>query len=109
MLLERWQAGKGLPELEDAGFFARRRIGQALSRSAKGEPLGLEGDDEALYRRYVEAVQVPDARLAALARARAETARDALVAKGVAEGRITVVDPAPPADPGVVIGFRVAG
>jgi hypothetical protein len=105
ILVERWESGEGLPELADAGFLERRRIGQALSRRAKGEPLALEDADRPLYERYVEAVEVPDARLAALATQRAEHVRDALVAKGVVAARLAVEDPAPASQAGVVIGF----
>ncbi|RIL06384.1 MAG: hypothetical protein DCC71_06945 [Proteobacteria bacterium] len=105
MLLERWQAGEGLPELEDAGFFERRRIGQALSARVAGEDAPLEGEDQALYERYVAAVQVPDERLAALATQRAEHVRERLVAKGVPAQRVAVAGVASEGEPGVVVGF----
>jgi hypothetical protein len=102
ILLERWQ---GLPELADASFLARRRLGRALSRRAQGEPLGLEAEDEPLYEQYVTAVEAPDERLAKLATARAER-RATLVAKGVVAARVAVGDPEAESKPGVVVGFR---
>lgn len=106
ILLERWQGGKGLPELADAGFLARRRIGQALSRRANGEPLGLEAEDQPLYERYVAAVEVPEERLAKLATARAERLKARLVEAGVVAARVTVGEPEAESKPGVVVGFR---
>jgi hypothetical protein len=106
ILVEQWSSGKGVPELEDAGFFARRRIGQALERRAKGEPAELEPEDQALFERYVAAVAIPDARLDALANARAERVRALLVEKGVAAARVAVGEPEAEAEPGVVLGFK---
>lgn len=106
ILLERWQGGQGLPELVDASFLARRRIGQALSRRAKGEPLAIEAEDQPLYEQYVAAVAVPDERLAKLATARAEQLKAALIEKGIVAARIAVGDPEAEAKPGVVVGFR---
>ena len=106
ILLERWQGGEGLPELADASFLARRRIGQALSRRAKGESLALEAEDEPLYAHYVAAIPVPDERLAKLATSRAERLKAALVEKGVVAARIAVGEPEAESKPGVVIGFR---
>ena len=40
ILVERWTSGEGLPDVEEASFLARRRIGQALSRLAKGAACG---------------------------------------------------------------------
>jgi Domain of Unknown Function (DUF748) len=109
MLIERWQADDGLPELEGTNILSRRRIGQALARRAKGEPTQLEAEDQALYDRYVASVAVPDERLAALAKSRAEVVRGELVAKGVAAPRLAVGEPEAEATPGVVIAFRSGG
>ena len=106
ILVEQWSAGKGLPELEDASFFARRRIGQALERRAKGKPTELEPEDQALYERYVAAIAIPDARLDALANARAERVRALLVEKGIGAARVAVGEPEAESEPGVVIGFK---
>jgi len=108
ILVERWASGEGLPEIEDASFLARRRVGQALSKRAQGGAADLAPEDQALFDRYVAAVSVPDERLAALAKARAERVRQQLVAKGVAGARIAVGEPEAEAKPGVVIGFKAS-
>ena len=106
ILVEQWSAGKGLPELEDASFFARRRIGRALERRAKGEPAGLEPEDQALLERYIAAIAIPDARLDALAKARAERVRALLVEKGIPAARVAVGKPEAESEPGVVLSFK---
>jgi Domain of Unknown Function (DUF748) len=108
ILVERWASGEGLPDVEEATFLARRRIGQALSRLAKGEPAELAPEDQALFENYVAAVAVPDARLAALANSRAERVRQLLVEKGVVATRVAVGEPEVDAKPGVVIGFKAS-
>ena len=108
ILVERWASGEGLPEVEEATFLARRRIGQALSKRAKNEPAELAPEDQALFEKYVAAVAVPDERLAALAKARAERVRQLLVEKGVAAARVAVGEPEAEAKPGVVIGFKAS-
>jgi hypothetical protein len=108
ILVERWASGAGLPELDDASFLARRRVGQALSKRAKGEAAELAPEDQALFDRYVAAVPVPDERLAALAKSRAERVRQLLVEKGVAAGRVAVGDAEAESKPGVVIGFKAS-
>jgi hypothetical protein len=108
ILVERWTSGEGLPEVEEATFLARRRIGQALSKRAKGESAELAPEDQALFEKYVAAVTVPDERLAALAKARAERVRQLLVEKGVVASRVAVGEPEAEAKPGVVIGFKAS-
>jgi len=108
ILVERWTSGEGLPEIEDVSFLARRRVGQALSKRAQGEAAELAPEDQTLFDRYVAAVPVPDERLVALAKARAERVRQQLVGKGVAAARISVGEPEAEAKPGVVIGFRAS-
>jgi hypothetical protein len=106
ILVEQWSSGKGLPEVEEATFLARRRIGQALSARAKGEPVEVDAEDQALFDKYVAAVAIPDARLTALATARAERVRALLVAKGIVATRVAVGEPEAESKPGVVIGFK---
>lgn len=106
ILVEQWSAGKGLPELEDVNFLVRRRIGQALSRRAKGEPAELDPEDQPVYERYVAAIAIPDARLNALATARAERVRALLVEKGIVATRVAVGEPEAESKPGVVVGFK---
>lgn len=106
ILTERWKAGEGLPDVEDSGFLARRRIGQALVRSSEGKKAELSGEDQALYERTVAAVQIPETRLAALARGRAERARALLLAQGVAVSRVAVGDPEAEGAPAVVVGLQ---
>jgi hypothetical protein len=111
ILAERIAAGEGLPEIpEGAGFLARRRIAHALEARARGEEGPLDPEDQAHLDRYVAAVQVPDERLAALARARSEAVKAAAVSDfGVDPGRLAIGDPAPAGDPGVVLELAAAG
>ena len=106
MLVERVAAGDGLPDLDDAGFLARRRVSQALERKGKGAPTKLEGEDQVLYDRYIASMQVPAARLDALARQRAEKALALLLGKGVAATRVTVGDREAEGEAAVVLSFR---
>jgi hypothetical protein len=109
LLVERWQRGEGLPELEGTSLLSRRRIGQALGRRAAGGATGLDPEDQVLYERYVAAVAVPDERLAALAAARAALVRDQLAARGIAAARLELREPASEATPGVVIAIGGGG
>lgn len=109
VLVEGWQRGEGLPELEGAGLLARRRIGAALERRAAGAAAQLDPDDQALYERYVAATAVPRERLDDLAAARAARVRDELVARGVAAERIELGEPAAEGPPGVVLSLEPAG
>jgi len=81
ILAERAAAGQDMPEadVEGAGFIDRLRLGSALGDHAGGEPLELEGDRRALLEAWKRTVEVPAERLDALARARAEAARRALL------------------------------
>jgi uncharacterized protein DUF748 len=105
ILIEKRKAGQDLPQIEGTNILSRRRIGQALDRRGKGGATELDAEDQALYDRYVAAIAVPDERLAALAKSRAEFVRDALVAKGVPTPRVRVGEPESESKPGVVIGF----
>lgn len=106
MLVERVAAGDGLPDLDDAGFLARRRVSQAFERKGKGAPTKLDGEDQALYDRYVASVEVPATRLDALAKQRAEKAKALLLGKGVAASRVTVGDRESEGEAAVVLSFR---
>jgi hypothetical protein len=107
MLVERVAADLGLPELEGAGFFARRRVQGALAERGRGEAGPLEPEDQALLARYVEATEVPAERYAGLARRRAEALRD-LLATSLAPARLAVEVAPDPLAPGVVTELRVA-
>jgi len=110
VLIERVAADQDLPELEDAGFFARRRVRGALEARGRGEAGVLEPEDEALLARYREATEVAAERYAELARRRAEALRDVLAtAHGLAPERLAVEAPPGPAAPEVVLELRVAG
>jgi hypothetical protein len=95
--------GEGLPELEGAGLFARRRLSSALRERAKGGAGPLEPADEALLSRYLEAQDVPIERHEALAQARAQSVVDALISAGATAGSLTVGAPERADTPGVVI------
>jgi hypothetical protein len=110
ILVERLKTGDGLPDLDGAGFLARRRIGQALlardpSAGGKKQAEPLSKEDQALFDRYVAGVEIPAARLDDLAKRRAENLRALLVARKVAESRIQVAAREPEGGPGVVLGI----
>jgi hypothetical protein len=107
-LIERLSAGGDLPELEGAGLLARRRVANALRERGRGEPGALEEQDRALLARYAATVEVPEARLAALAQRRAETVREALLAEDVEEDRLSVGEAAASGDPGVLLELQSA-
>lgn len=110
ILAERYAAGEDWPEVEDAGFLARRRIGQALEARGRGESAPLSDEDGALLARYAAAVQLPAERLQALARRRGEAARDAIAAaREIDPRRLQVGDAAGEGDPAVVLEFVASG
>lgn len=110
MLIERVEAGDGLPELEDgAGFLQRRRIAGALADRGRGKPGELDSDDAAMLERYIAAVGVPDERLDALARARAEAVREIAVSDyGVSPTHLILAAAAPSGAPGVLLELAPA-
>jgi len=103
VLQDRAVAGEGLPALEGAGFFARRRLASALRERAEGGEGRLEPADEALLARYVDVQKVPTQRYDALATARAQAVANALSAAGAPEGALTIVTPETADAPGVVV------
>jgi len=108
ILIERIAADRGLPELEDAGFFARRRVQSALAERGRGEAGALEPEDEALLARYRDATEVPAARYADLSRRRAEAVRDVLAtAHALAPARLVPEVGNEAAPPEVVPELRV--
>ncbi|HYC54893.1 MAG TPA: DUF748 domain-containing protein [Candidatus Binatia bacterium] len=106
ILIELQRDDEDLPEVEGAGFLARRRIGQAIDKRAKGKVAELSDEDQALYQRYIAAVEVPKERFDALATARAERVRALLLEKGVAEKRVSIGHIEPAGAPGIVLGFQ---
>jgi hypothetical protein len=109
MLSERVLAGEGLPELEGVGFLQRRRVRGALAARGRGEPGALEPEDEAALARWVAGVAVPPERRSALARARAEAARAALLSAGALEPERVRIGEVEEGDPGVALGLEAAG
>jgi hypothetical protein len=108
ILIERVAADRGLPALDDAGFFARRRVQGALGERGRGEAGALEPEDQALLTRYLEATDVPAERYADLARRRAEAVRDVLAtAHRLAPARLLVEAGSEAAAPEVVPELRV--
>ncbi len=103
VLQDRAVAGEGLPALEGAGFFARRRLASALRERAEGGAARLDPADEALLARYVDAQRVPTQRYDALATARAQAVANALSAAGAPEGALTIGAPETADAPGVVV------
>jgi hypothetical protein len=108
ILIERLAAGGDLPDVEDAGLLARRRVASALGARGRGESGELEEQDEALLARYKATVEVPNANLAALARRRAETVRDALIGEGVDAARREVGETMESGQPGVLLELQSA-
>ncbi len=110
ILIERVESGDGLPELDDgAGFLQRRRLTGALEERGRGEPGELDAEDAAMLERYIAAIDVPDERLTALARARAESVRAIATAEyGAPSTHLLAADPAPPGAPGVLLELTPA-
>jgi hypothetical protein len=96
-------SGDDFPEIADASFFARRRIVAALFNRAKGGNEELGPEDEALLERYVAAQEVSVARFQALAEARAESIRAALLELGVPPEAVSTGTPAPSEHPSVTV------
>ena len=108
ILIERIAADRGLPALDDAGFFARRRVQGALEERGRGEAGALEPEDQALLARYLEATDVPAERYTDLARRRAEAVRDVLAtAHALAPPRVVAEAGSEAAAPEVVPELRV--
>jgi hypothetical protein len=102
LLRERAGTGAALPEVEGAGFFASRRVAEALREGTKD---ALAGEDAALLARMVAAAEVPAERYAALARARAEALRERLVAakRPVEPARVAIAEAFQEGAPGVAL------
>jgi hypothetical protein len=109
LLIERVAADRDLPEVGDAGFFARRRVRGALEARGRGEPGALEPEDAALLARYLEVVQVPAERYTDLAERRAEALREVFAtAHGIEAARLAPAASPEPARPEVALELRVA-
>jgi len=107
ILIERLAAGGDLPEVEDAGFFARRRVRGALEARGRGEAGELEPEDAALLARYRAATEVPPERFAALAHDRAAAVARQLTSEwGLPEEYVRTSDEAETGSPGVRIRFE---
>jgi len=105
ILRDRAVAGGGLPELEGSGFFARRRLASALRERADGGAGVLDPADETLLSRYVETQTVPAERYEALAKARAQSVSDALIAAGAPPNALTIGAAERAEAPGVAVKF----
>ena len=105
-LIDRIKDKQGLPKVDGDGFLVRLRISQILAKRGKGESVPLPAKDQPLFDRYLAAAGNQENRLDQLAKARAEKARDLLVAKGVAAARLNIGEREAPGDAGVVISFR---
>ncbi|HKJ25923.1 MAG TPA: DUF748 domain-containing protein, partial [Myxococcota bacterium] len=107
ILIERIAAGIDLPEVDDAGFFARRRVRGALEARGRGEAGELGAEDAALLARYRDAVEVPPGRFAALARERADAVARRLTGElGLPPEHVRTADEAESEAPGVRIAFE---
>jgi hypothetical protein len=109
VLIERVSGDQDLPELGDAGFFARRRVRGALADRARGETGALEAEDEALLARYLEATDVPAARYTELAGRRAEALRELITTThALPPARIAAEPAAEPGAPAVALELRAS-
>ena len=107
ILHEQIVADADLPPV-DAGFLQKRRLRGALEERADGHPGELDAADREALGRWIASVEVPVSRFEALANARADAVRVALVdGHGVDSGRVRVADPTEGA-PGVVVGLGPA-
>jgi hypothetical protein len=104
LAIERATAGESLPEVEGAGFLARRRIAEALRAEGRGETPELSEEDRALRDRSVAALEVPRERFEALARERAAGLVGRLVSDyGAPAERVLAAETPAEGDPGVAI------
>ena len=107
ILANRVAAGGDLPDLDGAGFFARRRVRGALEKRGRGEAGALGPKDAELLARYRTATYVPPDRFAALARARARALAATLTAThGIAVGLVRVADEPDTEQAGVRVRFE---
>jgi hypothetical protein len=109
MLAERVLAGERLPELEGVGLLQRRRVRGALAARGRGEPGALGPEDQAALARWVAEVAVPEERRGALARARAESARVAILSGGALAPERVRIGEVEEGEPGVALGLEAAG
>jgi hypothetical protein len=104
LAVELASAGRPLPEVEGAGFLARRRVAEALRAEGRGEAAELSDEDRALRDRLVAATAVPPERFQALARARAARLRERLVSDyGAPPERVAEAEGFAEGAPGVTI------
>jgi hypothetical protein len=109
ILEESANGGGDFPEVDDASFFARRRVAAALRARAEGRGGALEPNDEALLERYVAAQEVSEARFRALADARAEWLRSSLLELGASAEALSVGTATPTEQPSVSIDLDPGG
>ncbi len=105
ILIETIQAGNDLPALDGVGFLGRHRMEKILAQTAGGGTGKLTDKDQALFEKYLAATNVPRERLDALAKSRAEAARNLLIANKVSANRIRIGDREAAGAPGVVLKF----
>jgi hypothetical protein len=103
ILREKALTGDDFPEVDGDGLLARRRVVAAL-RDPDGERLAeLDPDDRDLLTRYVAAQPVSEERLDALASARANAVREALLRGRVGADVVRVGDPEAADEAGVAL------
>jgi hypothetical protein len=109
ILEESANSGGDFPEVDDASFFARRRVAAALRARADGQQGALAPNDEALLERYLAAQEVSEARFRALADARAQFLRSALLELGASADALSVGTATPTEQPSVSIDLDPGG
>jgi hypothetical protein len=103
ILEESANGGGDFPEVDDASFLARRRVAAALRARTKGQEGPLAPEDEGLLDRYVAAQEVSEVRFRALADARAQFLRSALLELGASAEALSVGTATPAEQPSVSI------
>jgi hypothetical protein len=94
LLVERIRDKQAPAAYEEAGLLARGRVRKALERISRLEAAPLNPKDAELVERLIDDTDVPEERRMALARARTEAFRDALVTlHGVPADLLRLVEP----------------
>ncbi len=97
-------AGKPLPEIDSFEWFASLRVERALAAHRRGEGAKVSRGDQALLRRYTDAVQITTERYDQLAGQRAQAVLDHLVNRyEVNPKKVTTGDPSDPGPPAVLV------
>ncbi len=109
ILEEAANSGGDFPDVDGESLFARRRVASALRARSEGKKGALAPNDEALLERYIAAQDVSEARFRALADARAQLLRSALLELGASAEALSVGTATPAEQPSVSIDLDPGG